>query len=315
MVQEVLSRGGLIVAAERQQEGLRTPRAPVAEPTALARPASGSSGFGAGFGLRAEADSAVAARGAHERALLQPGEPLVAIKQRRGGASAVGFGAQVGRDGRGAKEAGGGKAGKTGASAARGRPRSASTLFDEMQRNGVVRIDGALRPDTVAQLRAAVDCERARAEAEVGDGGSFDPADRFADLVLLENRCDLLLPVRGAVFSALHELLGDGAVLGDLLEELVGEQGVFNELACLISEPGARQQPLHPDTPWTSRPPLYAAFVALQARDAQPLLARLDRCLHLLPSRSPSFGGCPSALGTQTDPRHTQSHTRTAVLL
>jgi hypothetical protein len=213
----------------------------------------------------------VAARGSQERALLQPGEPLVAIKQRRGGASAGGFGAKGGKDVRGAKAGSEGKAGKTGAGAgaARGRPRSASTLFDEMQRNGVVRINNALSADTVSQLKEAVDSERARAEAEVGEGGDFDRVDRFADLVLLENRCDLLMPLRGAAVTALHELLGDGAVVGDLIEELVGEQGVFNELACLFSEPGARQQPLHPDTPWTSRPPLYAAFVALQASRTQ----------------------------------------------
>ena len=28
--------------------------------------------------------------------------------------------------------------------------------------------------------------------------------------------------------------------------------------------PGSKQQPLHPDTPWTETPPLYAAFIALQ---------------------------------------------------
>ena len=41
------------------------------------------------------------------------------------------------------------------------------------------------------------------------------------------------------------------------------------ELACLISEPGSQQQPLHPDTPYTPRPPLYAAFVALQDVDVE----------------------------------------------
>ena len=85
---------------------------------------------------------------------------------------------------------------------------------------------------------------------------------RFANLVLLSNRCDLLLPLRGPVVAALEELLGAGSVLGELLEEIVGPDAVFNELACLISEPGSKQQPIHPDTPYTPRPPLFAAFVA-----------------------------------------------------
>lgn len=321
MAKGLLSRSSRVIAVERSQEGPRPPRASVAESAALPPPPRGSSGFGAGIGLRAEADSAVAARGTHEHALLQPGEPLVATKQRRGGASAGGFGAQGGKDARGAKDGSGGKSGKAGkagkagasAGAVRGRPRSASTLFDEMQRNGVVRIDGALRPDTVTQLRAAVDSERARAEAEVEDGGAFDRTDRFADLVLLENRCDLLMPLRGAVVTALHELLGDGAVLGDLLEELVGEQGVFNELACLISEPGARQQPLHPDTPWTPRPPLYAAFVALQATAANPLWPGCPAARISSPPATPASGGQCRAAATPTPDTHThltQARTR-----
>ena len=58
-------------------------------------------------------------------------------------------------------------------------------------------------------------------------------------------------------------------MLGPLLTELVGDAGVLQEIACLISEPGSRQQPLHPDTPYTSSPPLYAAFVALQDIDVE----------------------------------------------
>ena len=79
-----------------------------------------------------------------------------------------------------------------------------------------------------------VDAERERASAEVHAGRPS--TDRFANLVLLENRCDLLLPLHGPVVRALDELLGEGAVLGDLLEEVVGRKALFNEVACLISE-------------------------------------------------------------------------------
>jgi ectoine hydroxylase-related dioxygenase (phytanoyl-CoA dioxygenase family) len=82
--------------------------------------------------------------------------------------------------------------------------------------------------------------------------------------VLLDKRCDLLLPLRGPCISALDELIGAGSVLGPLLTEVVGADGMLQEIACLISEPGSQQQPVHPDTPFTSEPTLYAAFVALQ---------------------------------------------------
>jgi len=138
-----------------------------------------------------------------------------------------------------------------------------STLALELKSAGVVRIDGGLTAETADALREFVDTERVSARAEV-DAGTRPLDSRFADLVLIDKRCDLLLPLRGPVLAALDELLGQGSVLGDLLEEVVGAGATFNELACLISEPGSQQQPIHPDTPFTSRPPLYAAFVALQ---------------------------------------------------
>ena len=50
---------------------------------------------------------------------------------------------------------------------------------------------------------------------------------------------------------------------------MVGEAGVLQELACLTSEPGSAQQPLHPDTPWTPIPSAYTAFIALQDVDVE----------------------------------------------
>ena len=72
-----------------------------------------------------------------------------------------------------------------------------------------------------------------------------------------------------ALCQFLPELLGEGAVLGNLLSEVVGSQGILQELACLISMPGSEQQPLHPDTYWTSTPSAYTAFVALQDVDEE----------------------------------------------
>lgn len=141
-----------------------------------------------------------------------------------------------------------------------------SALAKEMRQMGVVRIDNAITPETADALREFVDAERAEASAEVA-AGQRELKTRFANLVLLENRCDLLLPLHGPPVNALQEMLGAESVLGNFLEELVGRDATFNELACLISEPGSKQQPIHPDTHYTPIPPLYACFVALQDVD------------------------------------------------
>ncbi|KAL3920347.1 MAG: hypothetical protein SGPRY_005282 [Prymnesium sp.] len=111
-------------------------------------------------------------------------------------------------------------------------------------------------------MAAWVDGERERAMEEVQRG--VPSLARFEDLVLVSNRCDLLLPLREHAIRSLDALLGEGSRLGPLFSQLMGEDGVLNEIACLFSEPGSQQQPLHPDTPYQPTPPLYAVFVALQ---------------------------------------------------
>lgn len=211
--------------------------------------------------LQAEADRPIIARGVAERALLQAGTPLLAVEQRRAPAIGTprGFGAATAPP-KPAKKKDKGKVKSKQASAP---PRRLSSLAVEMKKSGVVRIDGALSPETTAALRDFVDSERASAMADVA-AGRCPSASRFANLVLLENRCDLLLPLRGPCITALDELIGEGSVLGPLLTELAGDAAKLQEIACLISDPGSKQQPIHPDTPFTSEPTLYAAFVALQ---------------------------------------------------
>ena len=218
--------------------------------------------------LRKDQDQAIIARGIKERACLQQGAALVSVKQR-GGVSGGGMGGGMGGGGMGggaskAKAKAKAKATKKTPSAVGAR----SALAKEMASNGVVRIDAALSPETADALRAFVDAEKLRAEEEVARGThAFDT--RFADLVLVSNRSDFLLPLRGVVIDALQELLGEGSVLGPLIEELMGSEGVLQEVACLISYPGSEQQPLHPDTPYSNPPSLYASFIALQDVDEQ----------------------------------------------
>jgi hypothetical protein len=214
--------------------------------------------------LQRDLDAAVQQRAEKEGAILQEGTALVALKQKGAvtSSTAAGFGgaAKASAGSKGGKK----KKGKSAVSAKLGTSSSrGSVLARELRKSGVVRIDGVLSEATADALREFVDAEREAASAEVAAGGR-KLESRFADLVLLENRCDLLLPLHGPPVAALDELLGEGSVLGELLEEVVGREGRFNEHACLISEPGSKRQPIHPDTPYTPVPPLYACFVALQ---------------------------------------------------
>lgn len=215
--------------------------------------------------LDADRDRAVVARGKLERSFLQPGTAIEATEQKRAViAQPSGFGAKKAAPAKGASK------GKKKASKARGKvpTRPLSALGAEMKANGVVRINNALSPDLVERLRDFCDKEREEVRAQV-DAGTVDMKARFADLVLLDKRCDLLLPLHGPPLEAMHQLLGEGSVLGPLLHELVGDTGVLQELACLTSYPGSEQQPLHPDTPWTPIPSAYTAFIALQDIDEE----------------------------------------------
>ena len=225
--------------------------------------------------LQQDLDRAVEARAAKERSLLQVGETLLALKQKgtRSAATGAGFGGMASSSSGGSSSKKKNKAAasskkKLSTTAKAAKSTAGSELAKELRRSGVVRIDGGLKPETADMLREFVDAERISATSEV-EAGVRKPEERFANLVLLSNRCDLLLPLHGPVVAALEELLGAGSVLGELLEEVVGPDAVFNEVACLISEPGSKQQPIHPDTPYTPRPPLFAAFVALQDVDAE----------------------------------------------
>ena len=137
--------------------------------------------------LQEDVDAGIASRGDSERALLQPATPLLAVKQRRAASGGGGFG------GGGASKVASKKK-KPGKSKGGASKRPLSTLATEMKKSGVVRIDGALSAQTVESLREFVDSEREAATAAV-EAGRCDKESRFADLVLLANRCDLLMPL------------------------------------------------------------------------------------------------------------------------
>ncbi|CAE7259059.1 unnamed protein product [Symbiodinium pilosum] len=60
-----------------------------------------------------------------------------------------------------------------------------------------------------------------------------------------DHRWDVKLPLCSEVRCAVELLVSS---LGSLLEDLVSRDAVLAELACVVSDPGAKQQPLHADT-------------------------------------------------------------------
>jgi len=152
-------------------------------------------------------------------------------------------------------------------------PILARTLREE----GVVRLNGVLTPTSASTLREEILERRAAAYAAIsgdnenGDGDSDGDGEQwrkyFADVLLKENRCDLLLPLKGSsgIQTALHEIFVSSTFLSNILvTALGGDDATLYELAALISEPGSPRQPVHPDNPYQEHTPLLTVFIALQ---------------------------------------------------
>jgi len=136
-----------------------------------------------------------------------------------------------------------------------------------MQEAGVVRIDNVLSGETADAMRSLVYDMRHESEALVREG-KIKPIDRFADVLLKKNRCDMPLPLGMdlMVAEALNEALLKSPV-GRMLSSLLGDEAVLYELSCLMSDPGSQRQVVHPDTPYIENQDfatMYTCFVALQ---------------------------------------------------
>ena len=152
-------------------------------------------------------------------------------------------------------------------------PIIARTLREE----GVVRLNGVLSPISASTLREEILERRtaaydaiSRDDENINDVNDDDDGEwrkYFADVLLKENRCDLLLPLKGSngIQTALHEILVSSNVLSNILvTALGGDDATLYELAALISEPGSPRQPVHPDNPHQEHTPLLTVFIALQ---------------------------------------------------
>lgn len=134
-------------------------------------------------------------------------------------------------------------------------------LVDE----GVVRIDNVLSDKVADELRSYLYDLRQTSEQEVEDG-IVKPLERFANVLLKKNRCDLTIPLGSDIVSqALNEALRLSPV-GATISSILGEDCILHEFSCLMSDPGSQRQVIHPDTPFIpgKGPVLYTCFIALQ---------------------------------------------------
>ena len=139
----------------------------------------------------------------------------------------------------------------------------------ELRKSGVVRIDDIFPVAMADELREYVFDLRKRSEEQV-QSGKVRQIERFADVLLKENRCDLTIPIEDEiVVDALLHVFQKTPV-GKMMSSMLGKQAGLYELSCLISDNGSNRQVVHPDTPCTSdddEAVLYTCFIALQDID------------------------------------------------
>lgn len=136
---------------------------------------------------------------------------------------------------------------------------------------GVVRIDNVLKASTAKKLRNYVYELRDISTKEVqDDNNSITSLDRFANVLLKTNRCDLTLPLGQANADILSDALAEAILdspVGSTIAATFGEDAILHELSTLISDKGSQRQNVHPDTPYLDHHPdpvLYTCFIALQ---------------------------------------------------
>lgn len=136
----------------------------------------------------------------------------------------------------------------------------------ELKQAGVVRIDNVLTDSMADNLRDYVFQLRKVSEEQVRKK-EVKSIERFANVLLKENRCDLTIPLDDdLVIDALLWILQKTPVT-QTVSSILGRDAGLYELSCLISDPGSQRQVTHPDNPCNSsnnEPILYTCFIALQ---------------------------------------------------
>ncbi len=142
-------------------------------------------------------------------------------------------------------------------------------LTEIIREEGLVRIDNVLSGDKADELRDYLIDLRKRAKEDVETGEIEDSQQRFADVLLNQNRCDLKIPLGPKpVHEALLDVLngsenegGSNVASPTLVRQVIegvfdhygspnnptGSQASLWELNCFMSNSGARRQLVHAD--------------------------------------------------------------------
>lgn len=120
--------------------------------------------------------------------------------------------------------------------------------------DGIVRIDKVLAPELADALQEYLCDLRLRARADIETGKITDSQQRFADVLLNQNRCDLKIPLGPKpVDDALHHVLSTSGIVREVMEHVfdsydgTGKDAELWELNCFMSNSGARRQLVHAD--------------------------------------------------------------------
>jgi len=194
-----------------------------------------------------EQDQLLKEKGDYEASLMKKPVPLKPNKVR-GGAGGFGDGAKRNNN---KKQKSSSSEMKTGEDKLLAVQSHAKALATE----GVVRIDNVLSAELADALRDYLCDLRARGTADIESGIITDSQERFADVLLNQNRCDLKIPLGPApVNNALHHLLAtETSIVRDVMEYVfesydgIGKDAELWELNCFMSNSGARRQLVHAD--------------------------------------------------------------------
>jgi len=134
-----------------------------------------------------------------------------------------------------------------------------------LEADGFLRVNAAMSPETASALRSYVE-EQLSEKRALADADLNAMTSNFGDVLMRENRYDLLLDLTPPVQKAADEVL---ISLKRPFACVLGEDAELFELAALVSDPRAPRQPAHPDTPFRAGEDaaVITAFVALQDVD------------------------------------------------
>lgn len=130
--------------------------------------------------------------------------------------------------------------------------------------HGCCIVRGVLPAARCSHLADVVDAQLQEARRQVAESGQDESTyvgELFGKLRCREQRWAVKLPLEGPVLAAMRCL---GRSLGPLLAEVIGPSSLFTELSSIVSDPGARQQPLHSDARDLAEPGMLSVLIALQ---------------------------------------------------